>query len=286
MIDVWVDSIIGGLLLGLVYGLAAIGLNLIWGVMKVINLSHGAFMALGMFVIYLLFTAFGIFPYFGLVIVIGLGLVLGMLTYFVALHRVIDAPELSTLLATFSVSLFIIGVGTFVFTTIPYAIDISLGSISFGNITILGTKVATGLISIAFTAILYVFLYKTRLGKAIRAVSMNRVAAELMGVNTTFILALSFGIGIALAMSAGALIATIFPFTILSGGVHELKSFVICVLGGLGSPLGALVGGIVLGMIENVVTLQIPTSYVPVIEFSILVLILLLKPSGLLGGKV
>jgi branched-subunit amino acid ABC-type transport system permease component len=107
-----------------------------------------------------------------------------------------------------------------------------------------------------------------------------------MGINTTRILALSFGIGIALAMTAGALIATIFPFTILSGGVYELKSFVICVLGGLGSPLGALVGGLVLGIIENVVTLHIPTGLVPFIEFSILVAVLLIRPTGLLGGEV
>jgi branched-chain amino acid transport system permease protein/branched-chain amino acid transport system substrate-binding protein len=284
LIDVWIDSIISGILLGLVYGLAAIGLNLIWGVMKVVNLSHGSFIALGMFTAYFLFTL-GINPYLGIPVVIAIGLVLGIITYLIALHRVIDAPELSTLLATFSVSLFIVGLGTFVFTTIPYAIDISLGSITIGNITILGTKVATGIISIALTALLYFFLYRTKLGKAVRAVSMNRTAAELMGINTTKILALSFGIGIALAMTAGALIATIFPFTILSGGIYELKSFVICVLGGLGSPIGALVGGLILGIIENVVTLQIPTGYVPFIEFTILVLILLIKPSGLLGGE-
>jgi len=285
MLDVWADSVLSGLLLGLVYGIAAIGLNLIWGVMKVINLSHGAFIALGMFIVYILFTAFGIVPIAGVLIVLFVGLALGVLTYFVALHRVIDAPELSTLLATYSVSLFIIGVGTFTFTTSPYAVNFSLGAVRVGNITILLNKVVAGVIALVFTALLYAFLYKTRTGKAIRAVSMNRVAAELMGINTTAILALSFGIGIALAMCAGALIATIFPFTILSGGVYELKSFVICVLGGLGSPIGALVGGITLGLIEGVATMQIPTSYVPVIEFSILVLILLLRPTGLLGGK-
>ena len=107
MIDVWIDSIISGILLGLVYGLAAMGLNLIWGVMRVINLSHGAFIALGMFTAYFLFT-FGVNPYLGIPVILALGLILGMVTYFIALHRITDAPELSTLLATFSVSLFII----------------------------------------------------------------------------------------------------------------------------------------------------------------------------------
>jgi len=276
--------VINGILLGLVYGLAAIGLNLIWGVMRVINLSHGAFIALGMFAAYLLFT-YGVNPYLGVPFILLLGLILGILVYFVALHRIIDAPELSTLLSTFSVSLFIIGIGTFVWTTTPYAIDVSLGSITFGNLTILGTRIATGLISIALTILLYVFLYKTKLGKAVRAVSMNRTAAELMGINTTKILALSFGIGAALAMTAGGLIATIFPFTILSGSVYELKSFVICVLGGLGNPFGALIGGLILGIIENVATLQIQSVLIPFIEFTILVVVLLLKPTGILGGE-
>ncbi|WP_457548516.1 branched-chain amino acid ABC transporter permease [Archaeoglobus sp.] len=285
MIGIWLDCLISGILLGLVYGLAAIGLNLIFGVMRVINLSHGAFIALGMFTAYYLF-AYGLNPYLGVPAIFGLGLLLGMITYFVALHRIIDAPELSTLLSTFSVSLFIIGLGTFVWTTIPYAIDVNLGTVDIGNVTILGTKVATGVISVILTALLYVFLYRTKLGKAVRAVSMNRTAAELMGINTTKILALSFGIGVALAMTAGALIATIFPFTILSGGVYELKSFVICVLGGLGNPLGALVGGLVLGIVENVATMVIATGLVPFIEFAILVAVLVLKPKGILGGEV
>ena len=285
MIEIWIDSIISGILLGLVYGLAALGLNLIWGVMKVINLSHGAFIALGMFLAYFLF-AFGLNPYAGVPLVFGVGVLLGMVVYFIALHKIIDAPELSTLLSTFSVSLFIIGVGTYLWSTSPYAISVDVGTIEIGGMTILGTKVIAGIVAIFLAMGLYYFLYKTKTGKAVRAVSMNRTAAELMGINTTKILALSFGIGIALAMTAGALIATIFPFTILSGGVYELKSFVICVLGGLGSPIGALVGGLIMGILENVMALQIPTGLVPFIEFTILVIVLLLRPTGIFGGEI
>ena len=285
MIEIWIDSIISGILLGLVYGLAALGLNLIWGVMKVINLSHGAFIALGMFLAYFLFN-FGLNPYAGVPLVFFVGIFLGMVVYFIALHRIIDAPELSTLLSTFSVSLFIIGVGTYLWSTSPYAISVDVGTIEIGGMTILGTKVIAGIVAIFLALGLYYFLYKTKTGKAVRAVSMNRTAAELMGINTTKILALSFGIGIALAMTAGALIATIFPFTILSGGVYELKSFVICVLGGLGSPIGALVGGLIMGILENVMALQIPTGLVPFIEFTILVIVLLLRPTGIFGGEI
>ncbi len=285
MASAWVGAILSGILLGLLYGLAAVGLNLIWGVMNVINLSHGAFIALGMFSSYFIAHYLHISPFLGVILVLGFGIIIGMITYLISLHRIISAPELSTLLATYSVSLIIIGIGTFVFTTNPRAIDIHLGSISVGETVLPMTRILTGLFSIITTAWFYFFLYKTWSGKAIRAVSMNRDAAELMGINTTTTLALAFGIGVGLAMTAGSLAATIFPFTILSGGGYELKSFVICVLGGLGSPIGALVGGLVLGLIENLVTLKIPTSYVPFLEFVILVFILIVKPTGLLARR-
>jgi len=284
-VEAWINATISGILLGLVYGLAAMGLNLIWGVINVINLSHGAFIALGMFAAYFAFHFLGINPFVAMMLVLIIGLLIGMASYFVALHRVLDAPELSTLLSTYSLSLIIIGLGTFFFTTNPRAIDIGLGSIGIAGIYIPTTKILTGVFSIFFTAILYIFLYKTWTGKAIRAVSMNKAAAEFMGVNSIFILSLTFGIGIALAMVAGCLIAAIFPFTILSGSIYELKSFVICVLGGLGSPLGALVGGLILGLLENVLALKIPMGYIPFIEFMILVIILLVKPSGLVSKR-
>ncbi len=283
--NAWISAIVSGILLGLAYGLAAVGLNLIWGVMKVINLSHGAFIALGMFAAYFAFHAAGISPFVSVVLVLIVGLLVGMVAYFIALHRVINASELSTLLSTYSLSLIIIGLGTFFFTTNPRAIDTGLGSIRLFGTYIPTVKVLTGIYSLVFTILLYLFLYKTWTGKAVRAVSMNQVAAKFMGINTNYILSLSFGIGVALAMVAGALIAAVFPFTILSGGVYELKSFVICVLGGLGSPLGALAGGILLGLLENVLTLKIPVGYVPFLEFLILVVILLVKPSGLLGKE-
>lgn len=285
MPSAWLGATLSGILLGLLYGLAAMGLNLIWGVMNVINLSHGAFIALGMFASYFMAYHFHLSPFLGLFLVLAVGIILGMLTYFIALHHIISAPELSTLLSTYSISLIIIGLGTFVFTTNPRAIDIHIGALGVGGTIIPMTRFLTGIFSVLFTLLLYLFLYKTWSGKAIRAVSMNRDAAELMGVDTTRSLALAFGIGVALAMTAGTLIATIFPFTILSGGGYELKSFVICVLGGLGSPLGAMLGGLILGLTENLVTLKIPTSYVPFLEFVILVFILIVRPTGLLAKR-
>ncbi|MDE3090120.1 MAG: branched-chain amino acid ABC transporter permease, partial [Chloroflexota bacterium] len=236
--------------------------------------------------------AFGVNPYFGLPVVIVLGLVTGIVMYFVAVHRVINAPELTTLLATFAVNMMLVGALTILFTTTPQALSIELGSFQAGAITILGTRVVAVLVAVIATVALYLFLYRTRSGKSIRAVANNRAAAELMGINSTWILALSFGIGTMLAMLSGALLATLFGFTVLSGGGLEVKSFVIVVLGGLGNPTGALLGGIVIGLLESLVAViplpfigSIPFSWVPVIEFVVFILILLFRPTGLFGAR-
>ena len=274
-----------GLLIGFVYGIAAMGLTLIWGVMNVINLSHGSIIALGMFGVYLLLGWLGLNPYLGVVVVAFLGLITGMIIYAVAIHRVIDAPHLSTLLATFAVNMIIIGLATTAFSTSPRNVEVNLGSLDLGQIHILGTRAVAALASVGVTAGLYLFLYRTTLGKYVRAVADNRAAAELMGIPSARILALSFGIGTMLAGIAGGLIATFFPFTILSGGSYELKSFVICVLGGVGNPLGALIGGLILGALEGIIPYYLPTSWVPVLEFALFVAILVIRPTGLLGTK-
>jgi len=279
------SSLMDGLLIGVVYGIAAMGLNLIWGVMRVINLAHGALISLGMFGVYLFFSGLGLNPYLALLLVAILGLLMGVIVYIVSIARVINAPYLSTLLATFSVNMIIIGLATAVFTTTPRDTGFSLGSIRLGPLTLQGTRLVAALVTLLITGGLYAFLYRTRVGKYIRAVSNNRSAAELMGIPSSQILALSFGIGTMLAAIAGGLIATFFSFTILSGDIYQQKSFIIGVLGGLGNPLGALVGGLILGVLEGVLPLAMPNTWVPVIEFLLFILILLIKPSGLLGGR-
>jgi branched-subunit amino acid ABC-type transport system permease component len=278
-------SLIDGLLIGVVYGIAAMGLNLIWGVMRVINLAHGAVIALGMFGVYLIFSVLGINPYIALVLVAVAGLVLGVVIYYLTISHMVNAPQLSTLLATFSINMVIIGLGTAAFSTSPRDSGFSLGATELGFMRLQNTRLVAALITLAVTGALYFFLYRTRPGKYIRAVSNNRAAAELMGIPASRILALSFGIGTMLAAIAGGLIATFFSFTILSGDVYQQKSFVIGVLGGLGNPLGALLGGLILGALEGLLPLAMPNTWVPVIEFILFVVILLVKPTGLLGDK-
>jgi branched-subunit amino acid ABC-type transport system permease component len=283
--DVLFTSAIDGLLIGVIYGLAAMGLTLIFGVMDVINLAHGPLIALGMFGVYLLFTFLGLNPFLAVAIVAVLGLILGVIIYFIAVNRVIDAPPLSSLLSTFSVHMIIIGIGPAMLSTSSYNVDYSMGTMDLGFFRAPGSRIVASLVALLTTALLYLFLYRTRPGKYIRAVANNRISAELMGIPSTRILALAFGIGVMLATVAGGLIATILPINILAGGSYELKSFVIVVLGGLGNPLGALIGGLILGLIEGIVPVFMKTTWVPVIEYVLFVLILLVRPQGILGAK-
>ena len=278
-------SMADGLLLGFVYGISAMGLTLIWGVMRVINLGHGATMALGMFCTYLFFTDLGLNPYLGVLAVVALSLLFGFFVYAVAVHRVIQAGYLSTLLATFAVNMIIIGVGTWVFTATPRNINFSLGALQLGPFIIQNTRLLAALAAVLLTAGLYLFLYFSRPGKAIRAVSNNRNAAELMGIPSAQVLALSFGLGTMLAAVSGGLISTFLSFDIFSGSGYQLRSFIICVLGGLGNPLGAFLGGLILGGLEGLIPNFMGVDWVPVVEFVLFVLVLVVKPTGLLGAK-
>lgn len=279
------QSLVDGLLLGSVYGVAAMGLTLIWGVMRVINLTHGPLIVVGMFATYLLFTHLGLNPYLGLVLVAILGLLAGLAVYFIAVQRVINAPYLSSLLSTYAVSMILIGVGTFVFTSSPQNVDYTLGTWGLGALSVPGNRVVGAITAFIVAGLLYLFLNRTRPGKAIRAVANNRAAAELMGIPSNRILALSFGIGAMLAVVAGGVIATFFPFTVLSGSDYQLKSFVIGVLGGLGNPIGALVGGLLLGIVEGVVPMFMPVGWVPVLEFGLFIAALVFFPNGLFGAR-
>lgn len=276
-------STVDGLVIGIVYGVAAMGLTLIFGVMNVINLAHGPIITMGMFGVYLLFQNVGMNPFLALIAVAVAGLVLGVIMYVIAVHRVIDAPHLSSLLATFSVNMMIIGLATTIFSTSPRNVDYSLGTFSLGPVSLTNTRLASAGLAVAITAGLYLFLYRTRQGRYVRAVANNRQAAELMGIPSARVLGFSFGIGTMLAAVAGGLIATFLPFTVLAGGTYELKSFVIVVLGGLGNPLGALLGGVLLGAMEGVIPVFLEVTWVAVLEFVLFVLILVVKPNGLLG---
>ena len=257
------------------------GLTLIWGVMRVINLAHGAIIVLGMFLLYFLATAVGLPVYGAIPVAIGLGFVFGVALYWIAVHRVIGQPELMSLLATFAVNMILIGLGTALWSTSPYNVPVRMPGVKLGDYTFTGTHIAAAVIAAVIAGALYLLLYHTRIGKAIRAVASNRDAAQLVGIPDAQILSLAFGIGVALAGVSGTLIATLFPFTVLSGDAYQLKSFVVTVLGGLGNPAGALLGGVALGMIEGLATPFMPVDWVPVVEFALFVFCLIAFPRGI-----
>lgn len=281
-----IASMLDGVLIGAIYGLAAIGLTLIWGVMDVINLTHGAMIMLGMFGLYILFTLLGLNPYVALLPIAVGGFIVGVIVYYLAVHRVIGRAPLMSLLATFAVNMVIIGVGTAAWSTSPYNVDFSLSELHWHSHALTGTHLFAAAIAIAIAGLLYLFLHGTRPGKAVRAVAANRDAAELMGIPSIRFVALTFGLGIAIAAAAGGLIATLFPFTVLSGINYELTSFVVAVLGGLGNPVGALIGGVLLGLLEGTMTPFIHVSWIPVIEFAVFVIVLIAFPQGLMGARV
>jgi branched-chain amino acid transport system permease protein len=276
-----VASVIDGVLVGAVYGLAAMGLTLIWGVMRVINLTHGAMIVLGMFIVYYLSKTAGLSPYEGMPIVVVVAFAAGVMIYWIAVDRVIGRPILMSLLATFACNMILIGIGTALWTTSPYNIPVSLPGISWQGYTFTGTHMMAAAFAGLIAGLLYLFLNHARYGKAIRAVASNREAAELSGIPTKQVLAVTFGLGVALACAAGALIATLFPFTVLSGSNYQLKSFVVTVLGGLGNPAGALLGGIALGLVEGLGTPFMPVSWTPIIEFALFVIVLVAFPRGI-----
>jgi branched-subunit amino acid ABC-type transport system permease component len=274
-------SIVDGLLVGAVYGLAAMGITLIWGVMNVVNLTHGALIVGGMFALYISTSAFGVPPYLALPPIFVAGFLLGLLLYWVAVHRMIGRPPLMSLLSTFSVNLVLIGLGTAVWGTRLFNVAVTLPGVSWNRYTFPGTHILAAGLTAVLAGLLYLFLYRTRIGKAIRAVADNREAAELVGIPTTRVLSLAFALGSALAGVSGMLIATMFPFTVLSGDAYQLKSFVVTALGGLGNPTGALLGGIALGLVEGLATPFMPVSWTLVIEFGLFVAALILFPRGI-----
>jgi len=280
-----IASVVDGVLIGSVYGLAAMGLTLIWGVMNVVNLTHGAAIVAGMFALYLLTSAVGVPPYATLPIILVGSFLVGVVLYWIAVHRLIGRPHLMILLSTFSVNLVVIGLGTAVWGTGLFNVPVSLPGVTWHRYTFSGTHIVAAGLTALIAGSLYLFLYHTRLGKAVRAVANNREAAELSGIPTTRVLSLSFGLGVALAGVAGTLIATMFPFTVLAGDAYQLKSFVVTALGGLGNPAGALAGGVALGLIEGLAAQFMPVSWTLVIEFVLFVAVLIIFPRGVFAFR-
>ncbi|HEY3307399.1 MAG TPA: branched-chain amino acid ABC transporter permease [Desulfuromonadaceae bacterium] len=283
--SVLLQSIISGVLIGGVYALIGIGLTIIFGVMRVINFAHGDIMMVGMYLTYFLFTLAGIDPFISVLITMPLMFLFGAILQRIFINRILGSLPQNQILLTIGLGLIMSNTTMLAFTSDYKILTTTYSSSSFnlGGISISEPLLISFLITAAITAALYWFLIKTDTGQAIRATAQDREAAQLMGINVKWMSILSFGIGSAMAGTAGALIAPTYYIFPQVGSAFTLKAFVITVLGGMGSIVGATLGGIIIGLVESVAAVTISSDWKDVVVFSIFLLVLLIKPSGLMG---
>jgi branched-chain amino acid transport system permease protein len=285
MREVYLQSLLSGILIGGVYALIGIGLTIIFGVMRVINFAHGEIMMVGMYLTFSLFQIFGLDPYLSLLIVIPTMFIFGMLLQKLFINRVLSEVAENQILLTIGLGLIMSNTAMMIYTSDYKILSTSYSSQSFnlGGLSVSVPLLISFGVTACITILLYWFLMKTNVGRAIRATAQDREAARLMGVDVGRMSLFAFAIGSSLAGTAGALIVPTYYVFPQIGGTFTLKAFVITVLGGMGSIVGALLGGIIIGIAESVGAVRFSAGWKDVIVYVLFLLILLLKPSGLLG---
>jgi branched-chain amino acid transport system permease protein len=294
LIEQLAGNLIQGLVLGAVYGMATMGLSLIFGVLQVVNVGHGAFIMVGAFVTLWLFTSLGLNPVLAVPVAFAVGLGLGWVFYYTTVRRLIKAPELATLLATFAMGILLEEIVKLLFGSEFRGYNWSVGKIGLGVTVLPVSKIIACLGSVVIAVLLYLWFKKTRAGSAMRSVVEDSDGARVCGVNVEAAYAWSFALGIGLTVASGVLLTMFIPVGInpYMGGGYTLKAFVIAVLGGLSSPYGAFFGGLVFGLLENgsytlftLIPGVEPFALTRFFSFVILLVILLIRPTGLLRAK-
>lgn len=277
--------VVSGLLAGSLYGMVALGLGLIFGVMRVINIAHGTLLTLGAYTTFWWFRLLGVNPYLSLVLSMPLMFIVGLLLQRALVARVVDAPELSSLLLTFGISIALVNAIQLAFTSDIRSVEFLTGSFAVGDIALSKSRLIAFAFALAITGLAVWFLRTTRFGKAIRATSQSRELALACGIDVQRVHAYAFGIASALAGAGGTLIAVMVAIQPQMGQVYTIKSFLVIVLGGAGNYPGALLGGLLLGLVEQLTSLFLTTQVSEAAGYILLVLVLLLRPRGLLGGR-
>ena len=278
------QAIVTGLLTGGVYGLVAMGLTLIFGVLDIVNFAHGAFLALALFVTFWLVTSLGIHPYLVLAISIPVMFGIGFVVQRWVLAGAMGKPLENQLLITLGISLVIENALLMFFGGNPRSVRLSGDHAIpiFGAVADL-SRVLAFVGALALAAGLYLLLQRTRLGTAIRAVATNDVGAQLVGIDTRLIYAITFAIGTACAGAAGTLVAPLVTIEPTTGALFNIIAFVVVVLGGMGNVIGALVGGLIIGLTEQLGGIYLPGQSPLLSVFIVFVLVLFLRPQGLFG---
>lgn len=281
------QSLLDGILMGGVYALAALGLSLIFGVLKITNFAHGAMMTVGMYTVYALCTGFGLNPYLALPIAMILMFCLGFIIQRFLIKRIEQAPAHNQLLLTLGLAYIFENVILIVFSPNYKTISVSgfEKALHIGDITVAQAKLVAFCVVIAVTAAVYLFLYRTLTGKSIRAASQNDMGAKLMGIDVPNIRGIAFGIGVVCTGIAGGLLTPVMSFYPTLGESFQLKCFVIAVLGGMGNLWGALVSGLLIGVIESMSGYLLGGSWSDMIIYAVFILILFIRPTGLFGRR-
>lgn len=263
----------------------AVGFSLVWGTLNIVNLAHGALVMLGAYATYWLFTLYHVDPLLGLPLVGGALFVFGYGLQRGLINQVIRAPFLITFLLTFGLSLLISNAAQSVWTADIRGITTAYSgwNWSVGPLTVPVVRVVTLTLAVAVAAILHTLLTRSRLGLAIRATAQDQEAARLMGIPIARVYALTFAIAAASAGIAGGLIGLSFPIFPAMGDAYTLVAFVTCVMGGLGSVPGAFLGGLALGVLQTYAAAWLGPNYNNLVAFSVLILVLVIRPAGLLG---
>ncbi|MGB6240866.1 MAG: branched-chain amino acid ABC transporter permease [Castellaniella sp.] len=283
--DLLLQVLINGILQGGLYAIVALGLALVWGVLNIVNLAHGAFIMLGAYISWYSFQWLHLDPFLGLPLTAVLMFCVGYAIQRGILNLIVRSPMFNTLLITFGMEVVLTYLAQLVFSADFRTInpDYSGQNVTLGGLTIPLVRLAACLMAIALTLIMWYFLLRTRLGRAIRATAQNLSAARLYGVEPRHLYAVTFGLGLALAGAAGGLYGTVSQINPYIGATLTAKSFAIAIIGGLDTPLGVIAGGLILGLIESLTTLYIGPTYADVASFGVLVLVLIVRPTGLLG---
>lgn len=269
-----------GILLGGLYGLMALGMALVWGVLNIVNLAHGAMIMLGGYIVFCLFQYAHVDPFAALPIAMLVMFGVGFLLQYCLLNLIVRSALLNTLLITFGLDVVITYMAQLIFTADFRAINPPYAGANFSvfGLTVPLIRLAAFLIALVLAGALWALLNLMPLGRAIRATSQNLTAARLYGVDPRSVYAITFGIGAALAGAAGGLYGMISNLTPYIGASLTAKSFVIAIIGGLNNPFNVILGGLVVGIAESLAALYLGPTYTDAISFGLLVLVLVVRP--------
>jgi len=282
---VYLQVLVNGLTLGALYACLAVGFSLVWGVLNVINMLHGSLIILGGYLTYFAWLHWHVHPLAALVPVAALMFVLGWLVQATMVNRLVQRPVLTTLTVTFGLDMILYNAMNVAFDATPRRVSLDIGTLALGDVVIAWDRVVAFGLALALTALLYAVMRSSRAGRAIVAVRMDRDAAALMGIRINRVYAMTFAIGAGLAGACGALMALVFPITTNISGLLLGKAFVVCVIGGLGTVPGALVGGLVLGLVESFSGHWFGPQNAVLIGFVLMLVLLMTRPTGLLGRR-